>query len=111
MLSVRPSSDTSPNAPCSMCQFHVPSQSPVVGGALKLHGQPKSQLHATRTVPFSFQSAICAPFGRTPLRAYDRDARPSATEGLALLDAPAILVVDRVLDDLAADTLSADHDL
>src|SRR3954454_20945758 len=111
MLSVRPSSDTSPNAPCSMCQFHVPSQSPVVGGALKLHGQPKSQLHATRTVPFSFQSAIYAPFVSAWNERRDRDGRTSGPAGLALLGAPALLVVDGVLDDLAADLLFTDHDV
>src|SRR5687768_4311066 len=50
-----PSSRTSPNAPSSTCQLQPPSHLPVVGGALKLHGQPQLQLHATRTFPFRRQ--------------------------------------------------------
>src|SRR6266550_7977224 len=50
-----PSSGTSPNAPFSTCQLHPPSHLPVVGGALKLQGQPQLQLHATRNFPFRYQ--------------------------------------------------------
>src|SRR3990170_1639347 len=50
-----PSSRTSPYAPFSTCQLQPPSHLPEVGGALKLHGQPQLQLHATRTFPFRYQ--------------------------------------------------------
>ncbi len=38
-----------------MCHVQPPSHLPVVGGALKLHGHPQSQLHAIRTVPLRRQ--------------------------------------------------------
>src|SRR5215467_3731842 len=47
----RPSSATSPYVPVSTCHVHPPSHLPLVGSALKLHGHPQSQLHATRTCP------------------------------------------------------------
>src|SRR5579863_7728520 len=43
----------SPKDPAWMCHVHPPSHWPVVGSALKLQGQPKSQLHAMSTVPLS----------------------------------------------------------
>src|SRR4051812_21513798 len=48
---LRPSSVTSPYVPASTCHVHPPSHLPLVGSALKLHGHPQSQLHATRTCP------------------------------------------------------------
>src|SRR5439155_2080989 len=42
----RPSRPTSPHRPFLILMAHPPSQKPLVGGALKLHGQPQSQLHA-----------------------------------------------------------------
>ena len=58
--SLRPSSSTSPKiSRPSTCHVQPPSHLPVVGRTSKLHGQPQSQLHATRTLPLSCQlSAI-----------------------------------------------------
>src|SRR4029453_16245194 len=53
-----PSSVTSPAAPSSTCHVQPPSHLPVVGRALKLQGQPQSQLHATTTFPLSFQLSV-----------------------------------------------------
>src|SRR5260370_19568898 len=47
-----PSSVTLPKFPFSTCQRYPPSQNPRVGCESKLHGQPQSQLHAPRSVPF-----------------------------------------------------------
>src|SRR6185436_10856107 len=48
--------------PFSTCHVQPPSHLPVVGSALKLHGQPQSQLHATRTCPVTcHRSAIITP--------------------------------------------------
>src|SRR6478752_7312244 len=43
-----------------MCHVHPPSHLPVVGRALKLHGQPQSQLHVTSTLPLNFQASATA---------------------------------------------------
>src|SRR6185436_14550096 len=45
----------SPKDPFSTCQVHPPSHFPFVGSALKLQGQPQSQLHEMRTFPWRFQ--------------------------------------------------------
>src|SRR5687767_9520931 len=47
----RPSRGVLPNEPCSTRQLQPPSHLPVVGSALKLHGQPYAQLHETMTYP------------------------------------------------------------
>src|SRR5438093_4744154 len=51
----------SPDEPSSTCHVQPPSHFPVVGSALKLHGQPQSQLHATRTVPARFHVIRSSP--------------------------------------------------
>src|SRR5437588_10547941 len=43
-----------------MCHVQPPSHLPVVGRPLKLHGQPKSQLHATSTFPLACQLSAAA---------------------------------------------------
>src|SRR6266498_1545518 len=55
MEKLSPSSLMSPYEPCSTCHVHPPSHFPAVGSALKLQGQPQSQLHATRTFPLRRQ--------------------------------------------------------
>src|SRR5687767_16038602 len=44
---------TSSTWPLSISQIHPPSQNPLLGGALKLHGHPQSQLHAISTLPLT----------------------------------------------------------
>src|SRR5712691_5745133 len=46
-----PARGTSPKFPRSMCHTAAPSQKPLVGGALKLQGQPQSQLHPPSSAP------------------------------------------------------------
>jgi hypothetical protein len=53
-VKLRPSSETSPTPPRSTCHSQPPSHFPRDGSALKLHGQPKSQLQAISSVPASF---------------------------------------------------------
>jgi len=55
-----PSRVVDPHWPESMCHVQPPSQSPVVGSPFTLQGQPKSQLQAMRSVPFSEHSAANA---------------------------------------------------
>jgi predicted metal-binding membrane protein len=60
---IDPSSD-----PPSISQIQPPSQNPRLGRALKLHGQPQSQLHAMNTWPLTRQAAIPPPQLKNPDR-------------------------------------------
>src|SRR6266567_8463143 len=51
----RPERSTPPKRPCSMIHPQTPAQKPIVGRALKLHGQPQSQLQLRTCLPFRVQ--------------------------------------------------------